>query len=297
MAESQFYSRATGKFQKSHRSFYTAAQPPKKSSSSVYSIESTEDDSGQYPLGVLSSTQATVLRNFISSITMNPNPEIDHHSRSIHTVGAWRFCSPNTTVVCTLVQPNITTATTGFRGMTYSVASAYAKMFAEVGNCEKPGVNKTTTWSQCMGRYSMLFADALVSGGIIDESCVTHTNVVLSQTQPIFCIVQGDSCFECRLSHASCGIMSELKMDCVNISPPTSGGHNYAFRSPNIRSGTGTGPSVTIHSSGIMQYQGSPLRVAEVVSCFRLCLENVLTSKSAGRFICSLTMVKKTSLF
>lgn len=295
MAESQFYSRATGKFQKSHRSFYTAAQPPKKSTSSVYSIENAEDDTAQYPLGILSPTQAKVLRDFISSMTLNPSPEIDYYSRSIHRVGVWKF--PDTTVVCTLVQPNVTTATTGFRGVTYDTISSYASMFAELGNVERPGVSKTTTWSQCMGRYSMPFADSLVRGGIVDESYITHTNVVLSQTQPIFCVVQGNSCFECRLSHASCGILSELKMDCVNISPPTSNGHNYAFRSPNIRSGTGTGPSVTIHSSGIMQYQGSPLRVAEVLSCFRLCLENVLTSKSAGRFVCSLVMIRKTSLF
>jgi len=79
----------------------------------------------------------------------------------------------------------------------------------------------------------------------------------------------------------------------VNISHATSTGHNFTFRSSSLRGGGGTGPSITIHVSGTMQYNGSPLCIKEVTGVFKRCLDETMNSSSAMRFLRSLCIIRE----
>lgn len=290
--ESKFYTRATGRFKAAtSRSFDNKNYSSKRSQGSLYSIDDETLDSKQYPLGTLTESQERFIYDYLRAMCIEP--EIDSSSRSIHWVGLWRVEEEDITVTCSMMQPNISTCSINLSNVTYSNAREFSnEIFPETSGI-RPDINKNPSYCQLMGRYSIVFADKMIEQGMISRSQARHNNVVLTNTQLVFCIIQDNKCYECILTHLACKVVMDLCGDICNITPKTSTGHNYAFRSPKIRTGKGTGPSLTVHSSGTMQYQGNPEHIFTVVSCFKQCIERTMSSNMVMRFLRSLSSVRE----
>lgn len=291
--ESKFYSKATGKLRQSSHSSYSNKPYPKRDQSSVYSLENEEDDCAQHPVGQLSISQKRYIEIFMNSISLRDDIQIDSQLRAIHTIGSWKSEDLETTVVCTMIQPNITTVTASLYGITYEVAQKYSEEYSSLGYFEKPTIVKTTRYCQVLGKYAALFVDRLIKDGRIKESRTTWTIIVLGLTQPIFHVMNSNIAYECKLTHASCKVISEYLPQSTTMSFPTSGGQNFAFRSSELRAGNGTGPAITVHTAGTIQYQGKPDSIGMVTSAFRDCIDTVIASQGSMKFLRSLAVLRK----
>ena len=127
---------------------------------------------------------------------------------------------------------------------------------------------------------------------VISPSNANWSNIVFSNTQLVFVVIVENTAYECVLTHTSCNIMSKIPVENVIISPPKTGSQSYSFRNLSITYGKGSGPSITVHRSGTMQSQGRPEHVRLVTKSFRNCLEAVMSSPSAHRFISSLGIIR-----
>lgn len=294
--EDQFYTRPTGRLKSARPSSYGHKEHAKKDQESVYSLENYDNDYFQHPTGCLSTTQTRFIKDFMRAITCNNDLNIDTALRSIHKVGLWDLKSHDITVSCTMIQPHITACTMVLSGMTYTTAETFARSIFSRDDAGFPSLLRGSKFCQVLGRYSIPFSDALLERKLIEQRKILYSNVVLSKTQLMFCVVQGSVAYECKLSHASCKVMADTSPKCVNISHPVSTSHNFAFRSPRLRAGSGTGPSITVHTSGSMQYNGSPLSMSEVVGCFRECIHATIKSQDGVRFLRSLCIVREFSV-
>lgn len=291
--EQEFYSRSTGKLKNaSHRS-YSVRPQSKRETSSVYSVENEEDDSSQYPTGELSATQIEYIQAFVDGMSHKPSVKVDPTTRAIHWVGSWRIPEEDITVSCTILQPHITLASIGLSGMYAVTANKYTNDYAAMNNGDHPKVLKTVKYCQVMGKHSIPFVDMLIDKSYISKSSVSWNNVVLSLTQPIFCVISKGMAYECKLSHGSCKVMSKSLPPSATISFPTSGAHNYTFRCSELRGGGGTGPSITVHTSGIIQFQGKPQAIRLVVSSFKDCIDATMSSTNSMMFLRSLVVLRK----
>jgi len=290
--ESQFYSKTTGRLGKVSKKVVHDSKNSKKDASSVYSISSDDDNSTQYPLGTLTPHQKKFISSFLKGITGNNTVEIDDNTRAIHWIGVWSNIVDDTTVSCSLVQPNIINATVHFRGLTYGLAVRYMELSTSTYDSNRPSLRPTANASQVMGRYAVPLADSFIDGGYIKESNVSWSNIVMGQTQPIFVIACKKGAFECAMTYNSCLIMKEVKPPSMNIAEPVSGTLNFSFRSVNIITGTGTGPALTVHGSGVMQYQGSVGYLYAVTTGFRECIHYVMNSDASSRFLRSLNIIR-----
>lgn len=294
--ENQFYTRPTGKFKSVHPSSYGSKDYPKKDQESVYSLESYEDDYSQHPMGELSPTQMRFIKDFLRAILSAEDVEIDPFSRSIHWVATWRQKENDLTISCSTIQPHITACTMGLSGMTHSTAEIFAKRFFSKGETGFPSLLKVTKFCQALGKYSIPFSDVLLERKLIKQEKVQYSNVVMSKMQLMFCVIQSETAYECKMTHASCRIIADSDLGFANISHPTTTSHNFAFRSPRLRAGSGTGPSITVHTSGSMQYNGSPSAISEVTKCFRQCLCGIMESKNSMKFLRSLCIVRELAV-
>ncbi len=291
--ESQFYTRPTGKFKNVHPSSYGSKNYPKKDQESVYSLENYEDDYSQHPTGELSKTQIRFIKDFLKAMLNKDDVTVDPHCRSIHWIGTWRLEESDLTISCSLIQPHITACTIGLSGMTYSTADIFAKRFFSGDGLGSVSLLRVTKFCQALGKYSIPFSDMLLERNLIKREKIQYSNVVLSKMQLMFCVIQDDIAYECKMTHASCKIISDYYSDIANISHPTSTSHNFAFRSPKLRAGRGTGPSITVHTSGSMQYNGNPSAISEVTKCFKDCIFNIMESKNAMKFLRSLSITRE----
>lgn len=292
--ESKFYSRATGKLNKTSRQSYTSPQVDKKAESTVYSIEDDETISNQYPLPSLSSSQVRFMNEFIREMTGNNMISVDPDIRGIYQMGIWRISDQNVTVSCSLLQPNIVNSTVHIRGLNSMDGKRYSKIYFSPDDEMKPYISGNKC-CQVMGKYSMPYTDTLIQNQIIEERHVSWSLIVMSKTQPIFVVISSDGIFECCMSYISCQIISQHCPPTARISAALSTNHNYAFRNSQLVSGLGTAGSITVHSSGILQYQGKPQDIKLVASSFRDCILSIMDSEYSLRFIKSLSVLRKIS--
>jgi hypothetical protein len=294
--EEHFYSRSTGKLKTTSHNSYTAKSQTKKEASSVYSLENEEEDCSQYPTGELSTTQIEYIQAFVDGISLQNAQKIDPATRAIHWIGSWRMTQSDITVSCSILQPHITLASIGLSQMYAINANRYATEYSILNNGDSPKVVKTVKYCQVMGRHAIPFVDMLIESKKIARSTVSWNNVVLSLTQPIFCVVSDNVVYECKLTHTSCKVMSKTLPESASVSIPTSGAHNYTFRCSELRGGEGTGPSITVHTSGIIQFQGKPHSIRLVASSFRDCIDATMSSNNSILFLRSLVVLRKFSI-
>lgn len=290
--EDQFYIRPTGKLKSVHYSSYGSKDGSRKDKDSIYSLGENDIDYGQYPWGELSVTQMKFINTFMNSIQSKSRIEVDPCIRVIYWIGLWRIPDNNITISCTLMQPNIGMCMISLSGVKRDLVKEIIDRSYSQGDPRTPSMNKTGSYCQIMGRNSIQFVDELVRVGVIGEEKVSHVNMTLVNTQPIFSIVQDNTTYECKLTHESCKVIESMKLNYVNISRGTSTGHNFSFRSANLRDGRGTGPNITVHSAGTIQYNGSPLCIEEVTRTFKRCLDDTMCSDKAVKFLRSLGVVR-----
>jgi hypothetical protein len=294
--EQEFYSRSTGKLKSTSHNSYNVRPQTKKDASSVYSLEREEDDSSQYPTGRLSSTQVHYVQNFVDGMSLWNSEPVDPLTRAIHWIGSWRMTQEDITVSCSILQPHITSASIGLSGV-YSIdANRYATEYSLDNDGDCPTILKTVKYCQVMGKHAIPFVDMIIEKGYVSKDKVSWNNVVLSLTQPIFCVVSKDIAYECKLSHESCIVMSKVLPPSATISFPITGAHNYTFRCSELRGGGGTGSSITVHTSGIVQFQGKPQTIKLVTSSFRDCIDTAMSSSSSMAFLRSLVVLRKVSV-
>lgn len=290
--EDQFYSRTTGRFKTVHPSSYGTGTPLKKDQESVYSLEESGTDNEQYPFHTLTAHQLDLISKFIKGLTSLEHPLIDVKNRSIHRIGLWRVDECDTTVSCTVLQPHVTTATVTLKDITYDTIKMYSSNLFPNGDSRSVSVNRTTKYGQLMGKFSLPCLDMMLENNSIKSSQFNIDNAILSKTQMLFCVAQGYVVYECKLTHESCKIISDSKPQDANISAPVQDRYNYSFRSGELRAGCGTGPSMTVHTSGTMQFQGNPDSIYIVTSCFRRCIDHVMKSRLSMRFLRSLSVIR-----
>lgn len=283
--EGEFYTRATAKLKKSSQFSFATNKSKKRDGSSVYSIDGNPEDYTQYPMGCLTTTQKLYLTTFIESFCKQKDIKLDNEVRSIHKVGLWKFPNSKITVSCTILQPNVTNTTIVMSGITMSQAKRYSKMYFSQDESQSPAIIGTVKWCQVLSRHAIPFMDKLIESKILLKQNASLNNIALSKTQPIFYVCKENSLYECRLTHASCQTMAEVSSGDSTSTPPATGAHNYTFRSNSLRGGEGTGPSITIHSTGIIQYQGRPEHIKVVVSSFRKCIDDAMLSNLSAKFI------------
>lgn len=293
MSDNQFYSRATGKLSNPTYGSLTDIKKSKKDGSTIYSIENDKDDSHQYPLDTLTTTQVKYIQDFIRTLCNDDNIEIDPYVRGIHWVGMWYIKSDNVTISCSTSQPHITNCVISPRNLSYDVVKRHSKEFFESRDRGYPTVRRTTTSCQLLGKYSIPLMDSLIEHGLVRSGAVHWSNVIIGQTQPIFVVVSTNDTYECTLTFNSCLVLDEASSNNVNITHPTSGTLNFAFRSSNVANRDGEGGYMTVHGSGIIQCQGNPIYIKETMASFRECLMSAMKPKYALRFIKSLNVVRK----
>jgi hypothetical protein len=294
--EEHFYSRSTGKLKSTSHNSYTVRSQIRKEASSVYSLENEEEDCSQYPTGELSTTQIEYIQAFVDGISLHSSEKIDSTTRAIHWVGSWRMPQSEITVSCSILQPHITLASIGLSQMYAVNANRYATEYSTLNDGDSPKILKTVKYCQVMGKHAIPFVDMLIESKRILRQNVSWNNVVLSLTQPIFCVASDNVVYECKLTHTSCRVMSRTLPESASISVPTSGAHNYTFRCSQLRGGEGTGPSITVHTSGIIQFQGKPHSIKLVTSSFRDCINATMVSNNSMAFLRSLAVLRKFNI-
>lgn len=292
----EFYTYATKKLRKGSYKAFGDTKSEQRSGSTVYTLHDDEVDASiQYPMGALTNTQEKYMNSFLRGITGHTEVSLDINSRHIHTIGVWVLEEPHITVSCTLLQPNITTASTHLRYSNIDSIMEHIKTKFPSSEHGQPSVKRPKRNVQMFGRFTIPLADSLLEHGILRQDQISCSNIVLSNTQPIFVVVADDGVYECRLTHTSCSMMMKTCPANVGISPATQSSQNYSFRSRDITEGTGTGPTITIHRSGTLQYQGKPDTTYAVGSCFKECIMSIMLSKHASQFINSLCIIRDLS--
>lgn len=288
-----FYSRATGKLSKSTHGSLTEIKKSKRDGSTIYSIDDDEEDSSQYPTGELSTTQLKHIQEFVRSLSGNDNIEIDPDLRGIHWVGMWNVPDDNATISCSFIQPHITACLVSPKGASYRSAKRHSDEFFVNKDKGYPDVRATSTSFQLFGKYSIPLMDSLIENKIVSQNTVTWSNLIIGQTQPIFTIISPHGSYECSLTFNSCLILDEASSDSVNVIHPTSETLNFTFRSSLVANRDGQGGHMTVHGSGIIQCQGSPIYIRETMTSFRECIISAMGPRYASRFINSLNVVRK----
>jgi hypothetical protein len=287
------YTRGTGRLSKAPHGIYADSSKINRATSTIYSVDGSDELSRQYPLGCITDTQRALVSSFISGLCNIENPEIDSLRRAIHTIATWR--QPGTTVFCTAVQPHVTNAIIHIKGVpTAHITRSKDDYIAVVGGAE-PSLNTHTGCPQPQGALAVPFTDYMLARKTISESNVQWSNTVLSKTQAVFIIVSGQSAFECVLTHRSCAIMARNPPHDAIILPPSSKSESYSFRRLSLTHGKGSGPSVTVHRSGTMQYQGGRAYIHSLMSNFRSCIEHVMSSQQSSMFVSSLGITRDIS--
>lgn len=292
----QFYSRATGKLSKSTHGSLTEIKKSKRDGSTIYSIDDDEDDSSQYPLGTLSLTQLKHIQEFVRSLSGNETIEIDPHTRGIHWVGMWHVPDDNATISCSFLQPHVTACLVSPKKTSYRAVKMHSDLYFVQQDKGYPDVRSTGTSCQLFGKYSIPLMDSLIENNIVRKEMVTWSNLIIGQTQPIFTVVSPNGAYECSLTFNSCLVLDEASPDTVNIAHPTSETLNFTFRPSMVANRDGEGGHMTVHGSGIIQCQGSPIFIRETMTSFRECIISTMTPKYASRFMNSLNVVRKISI-
>ena len=222
---------------------------------------------------------------------------LDSKARGIHFVGTWRCKDPSITVTCTALQPHVTNAIIHIKGVhTSKVMMSKNDYVAVVGGVE-PSLNTITGCPQPQGALAVPFTDYMLARNVISGNNVQWSNTVLSKTQAVFVVVVEGSVYECVLTHTSCNIMSQHAPPDAIILPPSSKSESYSFRRLSLTHGKGSGPSITVHRSGTMQYQGGGDYIRPLASNFRDCIDHILSSSYSQKFISSLGVVRDLSGF
>lgn len=288
-----FYSRATGKLSKSTHGSLTEIKKSKRDGSTIYSIDDDEEDSSQYPTGELSPTQLKHIQEFVRSLSGNETIEIDPDLRGIHWVGIWNVPDDNATISCSFLQPHITACLVSPKAASYRMAKRHSQDFFENTGKGYPNITPTVSSFQLFGKYSIPLMDSLIKHNIVSPDMVRWSNLIIGQTQPIFTIISPHGSYECSLTFNSCLILDEASSDSVNVIHPTSETLNFTFRSSSVATRDGEGGHMTVHGSGIIQCQGSPIYIRETMTSFRECIMSAMSPKYASRLINSLNVVRK----
>jgi hypothetical protein len=284
------YTRGTGKLSKAPHGIYADSNKINRASSTIYSVENSDELSKQYPLGCITETQRSLVSSFISGLCNIEHPSIDNAHRAIHTVATWR--QANTTIFCTAVQPHVTNAIIHIKGIpTHQIVRLRDDYIAVVGGAE-PSLNTHTGCPQPQGSLAVPFTDYMLARKVVSESNIQWSNTVLSKTQLVFIVVSGSSAFECVLTHRSCAIMAKYPAPDAIILAPSSRSESYSFRRLSLTHGKGSGPSVTVHRSGTMQYQGGRPYIQSLLSNFRSCIHHIMASSHSSMFINSLGITR-----
>jgi hypothetical protein len=294
--DTSYYTYSTKKLRKgSHQAFgetYTRA----KSASTVYTIESDDETNiEQYPTGSLSQTQQQFIESFLQGITQASNIDISTNFRAVYSIGSWVSPDKTLLVSCSLLQPNIATGTVHLKGITINTVREHSSVTFPVYDGKGPSISVPNFNPQIQGKYAIPLADSLIQNGLVRRDLVSWSLMVLSQTQPIFVVSSSSGIYECRLTHDSCTILEEVAPSHVGVSHSRSTSQSFSFRNKMHASGGGSGPSITIHRSGTLQYQGKPENAYKVAMCFKECIYAAMESRSVHRFVNSLGIIRNVT--
>lgn len=290
--ENKFYNRATGKSTKGTNKSFGEQHYKSWDSSTVYTLDDDESITlKQYPMGTLSVTQKKYIESFLQGISLNNLVYIDIEDRAIHWIGFWMSDNGRTIISCSLVQPNISNATVHLRNIKEKTVIDHASIYFPSTDRGSPSIRTPGTNPQIQGKFAIPLADSLIQSGKLQSHDASWSNIVLVETEPIFIVSNADGTYECKLTHTSCEIIKGVKPDNVGIISPTSNSQNMAFRSKASSGGGGTGPAITIHRFGTLQYQGKPESAYTVGRCFKECIYAVMSSKVVSSFVNSLAVV------
>lgn len=294
--EDKFYSRATGKSRKGTHRAFGETYYKSKDSSTIYTIDDDETiDFSQYPMGKLSKTQKKYIESFLQGISIYPLVDIDSENRAIHWIGFWLSKDKTTMVSCSLVQPHISNATVHLPGASVARVRAYSELHFPPTDKGSPSINVPRKNPQIQGKFAIPLVDSMIEANVLDSSKVSWSNIVLTETEPLFIITSPDGIYECKLTHDACEIIKRVKPTNIGIVSPTTNGQNFTFRSRSLTGGEGTGPSITVHKFGTLQYQGKPESVFIVAKCFKECIDTVMKSDLSSLFINSLALIQEVS--
>jgi hypothetical protein len=246
-------------------------------------------------MGKLSTTQKRYIESFLQGVTHSDAVEVDPEIRAIHWIGMWLSEDRTTIISCSMLQPHVTNGMVHLTNILHQNVVAHAKAKFLPGDYGEPKIGKPQVNPQLNGKFAIPLADSLIESGKLNRAHAGFNLILLSEMQPIFVVSNEKGTYECRLTHNSCKVMSENCPPDIGIVGPTSSGQSYSFRSRNIVSGMGTGPAITIHRSGTLQYQGKPDSAYSVGKCFKECIDTVMSSSSVVRFINSLAVIENAS--
>lgn len=289
--DTQFYSRATGKLRRASHTEFGTTSVRRSSASTVYTLDDAVSTTRQYPMESLSHSQKKYIESFLQGMTHSEKVEVDANTRGIHWIGLWLSLDSTTIVSCSTVQPHVSNGMVHMSGIGKQEIINHAAIHFNETDHGKPSITTPCKNPQLHGKFAIPLADSLISHSLVNSSQVSFNLVVFSQMQPIFTVCNEHGTYRCRLTHNSCRIMCATCPENIGIVGPTSSGQSYSFRSRNIIGGSGTGPCLTVHISGTLQYQGKPDSAYEIGKCFKECLESIMNSSSSGRFINSLAVV------
>lgn len=291
--ESRFYSRATGKSKKGTHNAFGETHYKAKDSSTVYTIDDDDTiDFRQYPMGILSTTQKRYIESFLQGISSSTIVNIDSEQRAIHWIGFWISIDKTTMISCTLVQPHISNAIVHLYKTSVNMVRTHSSERFPPTDRGSPSISVPRKNPQIQGKFAIPLADSLIEADLLEIPNISWSNIVLTETEPLFIITNFDGTYECKLTHESCAIMKRTAPSEVGIVSPTSNSQNYTFRSRNLTGGEGTGPSITVHKFGTLQYQGKPESASAVAKCFKDCIYAVMESELVSLFVNSLALVR-----
>lgn len=290
--ESEFYSRATGRLKKASYGAFGDNSRRGSVASTIHTLADEEDNSKQYPTGKLSMSQKKYIESFLQGITQNSHVNIDAEVRAMHWIGMWACLDRSSMVSCCMLQPHISNGMVHTNCVSHNeIAKHVDSHFKDIGY-GVPSVRSPHRNPQLHGKFAVPLADSLMEAGLANSSNISFNLTVMSETQPVFIVCLKGTVNKCKMTHQSCRVLADSHPEHVGIVGPTSRGQSYSFRSIGAQSSNGTGPCITIHKSGTLQYQGKPESAFQVGRCFRDCLYHIMESSSCVAFLKSLAVAE-----
>lgn len=288
--EAGYYSRPTAKLSEATLRAFKSRGRRHSASSSNYSIEDIEDDTAQRPLGVLTTTQARFISDMMSGLAGGRRIEVNRNCRAMYVLGSWFCKSEACMVTMCMAQPHLVNSMVQLREVKAERAEAWAR---EVFTDDEAKTCKTAAqWTKMMGRFSIPIADYFIESGKTSPDNIRWANVVMSQATLFFTIMTGGDVIECFLSVQSCKRMAKYSAGLCTINEPVSS-NNSAIVRPLVGSDGATSGFISVHGSGMIQYQGPGDRAGPLCLNFRKCLSRIMASDSVSDFIGSLRVSRR----
>ncbi|TGO44657.1 hypothetical protein BELL_2521g00010 [Botrytis elliptica] len=146
-------------------------------------------------------------------------------------------------------------------------------------------------------KFAIPLANAFTESGKLNIACVRSSLAVFSETQPIFVIANNKRTCNYRFKHNPCNIKPENCPPRVDVVVYTSRGESCSFRVRDIVNSREARPSIIISRLETLLYRGKPDFACVISQCSRECINAVMRSQSAPRFINALAATDDSELF